>query len=356
MSVREHPRKADWWIIDYYPDGRGGKRERIPFKGSYEDALVMEQELLEARANPPVAPIGLPPLISKLAPEYLMWAANHLAPTTVSGIETALELYLLPFFGNHRPHHLAQALVESYKAKRLEDKVKKRTINKELSYFSGLLKWALKQGKISALPLKIEGFPTKQTLPPAPRLPERTEIESLIGHMKGDAKWLVSLLFLCGLRRSEAFGLQGHNVAQSGKLLIVVGKGGKERIIPVPPELQGELQSRSVSVGQHGLLFPSPKTGKKRDNIRRSLITAAKKAGIQVRVYHHLMRHGYGTHAIAAGVPQRIVQSAMGHTSPATTDKYTHLAGAHLSRAFEPFTGKVDDGPPPPENMDGAGI
>ena len=135
------------------------------------------------------------------------------------------------------------------------------------------------------------------------------------------------LMYACGLRISEAATLEVTAINGVNGLIRVIGKGNKERCVPLPEPVLVELRHLWKTHGDRRWLCPSP-TGK--GPITRQALWAAfqkviGQAGIKARVTPHSLRHSYATRLLENGVDLRIVQILLGHASIGTTAIYTHL-------------------------------
>jgi site-specific recombinase XerD len=151
-------------------------------------------------------------------------------------------------------------------------------------------------------------------------------------------------MFACGLRSSEARSLTAEQVVQGKSCLIITGKGGKTRIVPVPdPDLWQEITTRAETNGWTGPLWRNGK-GQPWTDLRGSLKSAAKRAGWPARMYAHLLRHAYGTELVSGGAATlRDVQVLMGHSTSQVTEIYTHLSHQRLTEVAKSlFTGGVN--------------
>jgi len=134
-------------------------------------------------------------------------------------------------------------------------------------------------------------------------------------------------MYACGLRISEATRLQISAVDRANQVLRVIGKGNKERLVPLPQPMLDELGHVWRTHRNSRWLFPSSHRDAPLNNHVLSLTfaAAANTAGIQRRVTPHVLRHSYATRLIENGVDTRIVQILLGHASIASTAIYTHL-------------------------------
>jgi integrase/recombinase XerD len=194
-------------------------------------------------------------------------------------------------------------------------------------------------------------------LPRQPRLlPEVLsveEVDSLLGGMGEDTpvcvrdRALLELLYASGLRISEAVGLDLEDMSLADGLVRVVGKGDRERQVPVGEmalawlrryvaEVRpGWLTGRSPDAPRGGPVFLSVRGG--RLDRRRGweiLVAAARRAGLREGISPHTLRHSFATHLLEGGADLRIVQELLGHASISTTQLYTHLTGERIKDVY----------------------
>jgi site-specific recombinase XerD len=134
-------------------------------------------------------------------------------------------------------------------------------------------------------------------------------------------------MYACGLRISEAATLEVTAVDGANGLVRVVGKGNKERRVPLPQPVLDELR-RLWKMHRHPrwLCPHGSRNGPiSRDALWCTFRAAAREAGITKHLTPHSLRHGYATRLLESGVDTRIVQILLGHVSIATTAAYTHL-------------------------------
>jgi integrase/recombinase XerD len=136
------------------------------------------------------------------------------------------------------------------------------------------------------------------------------------------------LLYVSGLRVSEAVGLRWRDLQPNGDAgqVTVWGKGSKERAIRLPAGVWHELQQLRGNVGDDAPVFRSRKKGGPLDpsQAERIVRAAAQRAGIKGNVSPHWLRHALASHALDRGAPIHVVQATLGHSSLATTSRYSH--------------------------------
>jgi len=156
---------------------------------------------------------------------------------------------------------------------------------------------------------------------------------------------LLEVLYASGLRAAEITGLRLENYLREEKLLRVLGKGNRERVVPVGEKAMAALD---LWLARGRPLLVKPKTGGEiflGDHGRR-LTTAriwqivqemAKLSGLPKKIWPHLLRHSFATHLLSHGADLRAIQEMLGHASLATTQVYTHVDQARLKQVHRQF-------------------
>ena len=191
-------------------------------------------------------------------------------------------------------------------------------------------------------------------LPRMPRLLPETltqqEVERLLAAPPTDAlldRALLELLYAAGLRISEALNLDVEDLSLDGAFVRVIGKGDRERLVPVGELALDALRawrdgSRTALVTAHhvapirgGPLFLGAR-GRRlaRQQAWAIVKRAAAAAGLGARVSPHTLRHSFATHLLEGGADLRIVQELLGHASISTTQLYTHVTGERIREVY----------------------
>jgi integrase/recombinase XerD len=138
---------------------------------------------------------------------------------------------------------------------------------------------------------------------------------------------LVELLYGSGLRASELVSLPRHGISADKPFLILQGKGGKERLVPISDRARMAVVEWSAHLPRDSRwLFPSGKSHLSRVRLYQLLKELAAAAGIPPeRVSPHVLRHAFATHLLEGGADLRALQLLLGHADIATTQIYTHV-------------------------------
>jgi integrase/recombinase XerC/integrase/recombinase XerD len=137
------------------------------------------------------------------------------------------------------------------------------------------------------------------------------------------------LLYLLGLRVSEAVNLKWKDFDFPRQTLRVIGKGSKQRVVAFPKVLESLLIDTQT---QSEYVIPRPMSSQKAYTLMRQL---GERVGLNKILNPHALRHSYATHLLSDGISLRALQGLLGHTSLTATQKYTHLSIDHLSRIID---------------------
>ncbi len=228
----------------------------------------------------------------------------------------------------------------------------KSTVGRKLSAVRGLLKFCRAEGLIRSNPAELLASPKQPRKLPQVLRPKEVElfleaidVSSPLG-MRDRA--IFELLYSCGLRSEEIIFLDTISIDFEQEEVTVRGKGNKMRVAPVGeialgavwaylqkgrPQLARRLEAK---VEKTAALFLSAR-GRRMgtSDIRRRTIKYVRKAAVGQRTSSHTFRHCFATHLLEGGADLRAVQELLGHASIATTQRYTHVSGAHLRRVYE---------------------
>ncbi len=179
----------------------------------------------------------------------------------------------------------------------------------------------------------------------APKVPKKMphfisvdEALAVLKQSQGPSRLLFLLLYGGGLRISEACHLKWSQVDFYQKNLRVQGKGQKERVVPLPSIVLGELETESRKnihserSGKSYIWGESPLNARKGYEMIRRL---GAKSSLLSSLHPHALRHSFATHLLSSGANLRALQEILGHSNLAATEKYTHLSVDQLARTME---------------------
>jgi integrase/recombinase XerC len=354
----------DHFIIDYRPDGRYGRRVRLHLPPEITDraeAEAIEKDIKGlSRAEKFQQTSYRSARVDDLFPEYLSWYKLRRSSRTWRDVTLTYDAHLSRLLGDKRIEGLANEHLSLYqklrKAEQTRSKVKVktrekvprqapsgRTVNKEIDYFRGFLKWCRTEKDMDVPILKISKLPEAR---PIPMVLSPDEIVRMLEAADPMHRALILCLYGLGLRMNEARNIRRQDIDPDNRTLTVKQKGGSFKLLPLTPALLSALleivQPRPTSQAED-YIFLSRRSGKPVYDIRAALRRICKDARITKRVTPHLFRHSCATHLMSSGISSRIVQKFLGHKAITTTEFYTHVAGKHLEQAAD-VLGKLTGG------------
>jgi integrase/recombinase XerC len=234
---------------------------------------------------------------------------------------------------------------------RLHKKNKKSTIARKLAALRSCFNYAQKNGWIQENPIaRLRTPKVEKTIPPF--LSEK-EVDLLLQGQGSDTlldlrdQAFLELFYASGLRLMECTALDWSSLDLSLGLVRVMGKGGKERVVPVGRKaieslltyqraLKQAEQRSGYTTTDHEAVFLN-RFGKRVSDrtIARRLKKRVEKENLPPTISPHSLRHSFATHLLNAGADLRIVQELLGHTSLSTTQKYTHISMSRLLEVYQ---------------------
>ncbi len=183
----------------------------------------------------------------------------------------------------------------------------------------------------------LKGIKRKSTLPDVLSIQEVKDVIDSIENLKHKA--IISLIYSCGLRISECINLKIADIDSKRMLIkIVQGKGKKDRLVQLSPKLLELLRSYYKQYNPKEHLFQGQfKDEYSAKSIQNVLRKALDKCGITKKITVHSLRHSFATHLIEQGTDIRIIQEILGHKDIRTTQIYTHISSANMSKIKNPF-------------------
>jgi integrase/recombinase XerD len=151
---------------------------------------------------------------------------------------------------------------------------------------------------------------------------------------------MLSLIYACGLRRSELLNLKPLDInSKRGLIVIRNAKGKKDRVVPVTPKIIEMLRSYYRLYKPKVWLFEGALPGERysEQSLQSVLKLAIEKAQITKPVTLHWLRHSYATHLLESGTDLRYIQELLGHRSSKTTEIYTHVSSQNLQNIKSPY-------------------
>jgi integrase/recombinase XerD len=216
-----------------------------------------------------------------------------------------------------------------------------------LSGIRSFYRFLEEDGLINSNPTRLIVMPqTGRKLPEVLSYEEITKMMDAIdlstahGHRN---KYMIELLYACGLRVSELISIRINQVYQSDGFVRLIGKGKKERLIPVGKTTLKNLKTyltkvRGTYKSKNDFLFVNRFGGQlSRQSVHKLVKELAEAAGISKNISPHTFRHSFATHLLEGGADLRAVQQMLGHSSISTTEIYTHIDREYLRETILSF-------------------
>ena len=263
---------------------------------------------------------------------YYLKIERGLSPNTVAGYLSDISLFFEE--SGLEPASVAPADIVDYLSER-SDTLSKRSQARLLSAFRSFFDWMILEGAMKENP--CDGVDPPKIGRYLPEVLSVQEVDDIIASVDTSTpaglrdRAILEVLYGCGLRVSEAAGLRMSDVFAKEGFLRIVGKGDKERIIPL-----GEMAAEALEAwygarpepcrGYEDFVFLN-RSGKSLSRV--SIFNMVKKqamlAGVRKEISPHTFRHSFATHLVENGADLRVVQEMLGHESILTTEIYTHM-------------------------------
>ena len=174
-----------------------------------------------------------------------------------------------------------------------------------------------------------------------PNVLSKEEIKAILeAHSNLKHKAMLSLIYSCGLRRSELLDLKLSNIDSKRNIVFIKqSKGKKDRITPLSPKILELLREYYKIYKPKNYLFEGQEAGSiySEQSLQHVLKQALVKVNIKKPVTLHWLRHSYATHLLESGTDLRYIQELLGHNSSKTTEIYTHVSTKSLQQIKSPF-------------------
>jgi integrase len=366
LTVRADSAGVETWYGTWWADGRKMKRKLGPKRpaGSREGLTAAQAERELRRRIDSERPVLRSRLtIATAAARYLEHLENVLErkPTTIGDYRSMLTKHLEPFFEERPLERIDAEEIRRYLAAKKRDGLATKTITNQLVFLHGLFSYAVKRGWVTANPVASVDRPRAPVVDPDIHYLDLTELEALFRAVDDEDfgatdRTLYLTAAMTGLRQGELIALRWSDVDwPAGRIRVrrnytrqafgTPKSKRSSRSVPLADRVAGELErhfKRTAFDADEDLVFPHPHTGGPLDASQlRKRYKAALKAAALRPVRFHDLRHTFGTHCAAAGVPMRTLQEWMGHRDIKTTLIYADYAPsaqekAMVEQAFKP--------------------
>ena len=192
-------------------------------------------------------------------------------------------------------------------------------------------------------------LPDVLTYPEINSMIDCIDLSQQFGHRN---KAILEIMYGCGLRVSEVITLKISNIYIKDEFIRIIGKGNKERLIPISKSIiktlklyiEGERMQQEINTKHTDTVFINKRgSGLSRQMIFLIIKGLAEKAGIKKNIGPHTIRHSFATHLLEGGADLRAVQQMLGHSNISTTEIYTHVSDQYLREIISIFHPRFND-------------
>ena len=259
--------------------------------------------------------------------------------------------YIADTEGSFALHDVTQAHLQHFLAHIHDLSLSAGTQARILSGIKSFFRFLLLEEVVKKDPTELIDSPKlKRSLPDVLSIAEIEQLFEAIDHSTPEGqrnRAMLEVMYSCGLRVSELISICISNLYLDVGFIRVVGKGNKERLVPIGGTAANQIKLykdhvRShldkIKTGQEDILFLNRRgSGLSRVMVFMILKDLAAKCGFKKSIHPHTLRHSFATHLVEAGADLRAVQEMMGHKSITTTEVYTHLDRTYLRQTLEKY-------------------
>ena len=274
---------------------------------------------------------------------------RNASPHTIKAYRTDLAQFA-DYIGPQGWRDIDHVLIRGYLANLYERGLSKTSVARSLAALRSLYKHLAQEGEVEQNPAALVATPK---LPKKlPRVPTIEEVNTVLDSEMPECsafnqrdQVILELLYGCGIRNSELIGINVDDIRWSNEMILVRGKGRKERYVPFGDSAKAAVQSYLPE--RQRVLGETKRTTERAllVNLRGSRLTTrsvgrivkqiAVARGLSPDVHPHTLRHAFGTHMLEEGADLRAIQEMLGHERLSTTQRYTQLTVKHVMDVYD---------------------
>jgi integrase/recombinase XerC len=271
------------------------------------------------------------------------------SPHTIKAYRTDLAQFS-EYVGPQGWSDIDHVLIRGYLANLYERGLSKTSVARSLAALRSLYRWLAQEGEVQQNPAALVATPK---LPKKlPRVPTIEEVNTVLDSEMPECsafgerdQVILEMLYGCGIRNSELIGINLDDIRWSNEMILVRGKGRKERYVPFGDSAKTAVQTylparqrvlgetkhtteRALLVNLRGVRLTTRSVGR----IVKQIAVAR---GLSPDVHPHTLRHAFGTHMLEEGADLRAIQEMLGHERLSTTQRYTQLTVKHVMDVYD---------------------
>lgn len=254
------------------------------------------------------------------------------------------------YIGPQSWRDIDHVLIRGYLANLYERGLSKTSVARALAALRSLYRWLAQEGEVEQNPAALVATPK---LPKKlPRVPTIEEVNTVLDSEMPECsafserdQVILELLYGCGIRNSELIGINLDDIRWSNEVVLVRGKGRKERYVPFGESAKAAVRDylparqrvlgETKRISERALLINLRGARLTTRSVGRIVKQIAVARGLSPDVHPHTLRHAFGTHMLEEGADLRAIQEMLGHERLSTTQRYTQLTVKHVMEVYD---------------------
>ena len=274
---------------------------------------------------------------------------RNASPHTIKAYTTDLAQFV-EYVGPQGWSDIDHVLIRGYLSSLYERGLSKTSVARALAALRSLYRWLAQEGVVDQNPAALVATPR---LPKKlPRVPTIEEVNTVLDSKMPECSAfnerdlaILELLYGCGIRNSELIGINVDDIRWSNEIVLVRGKGRKERYVPLGESanaavraylpLRQKILAETKRTTERALLINLRGSRLTTRSVGRIVKQIAVANGLSPDVHPHTLRHAFGTHMLEEGAALRAIQEMLGHERLSTTQRYTQLTVKHVMEVYD---------------------
>lgn len=289
-------------------------------------------------------------IVEKAVDKFVRALQERNASThTIKAYRTDLAQFA-EYVGPRNWRDIDHVLIRGYLANLYERGLSKTSVARALAALRSLYKWLAQEGEVEQNPAALVATPKlPKKLPRVPTIEEvNTVLDAAMPECSAFAERdqvILELLYGCGIRNSELIGINLYDIRWSNEVILVRGKGRKERYVPFGDSAKSAVEaylparqcvlSETKRTTERALLINLRGQRLTTRSVGRIVKQIAVARGLSPDVHPHTLRHAFGTHMLEEGADLRAIQEMLGHERLSTTQRYTQLTVKHVMDVYD---------------------